>query len=115
MMWSFACGLDRTDRYALSSNRGRKHLILWAGCRSESGRGWTFVPVAYGPANGPNGESIDGWQAALHLLVAAWKGEKKETADFEPPMEVYGLLKGDDFQAVCQEVWPEYWEEGGKA
>lgn len=113
-MWSFACGLDRTDRYALSSNRGGKHLILWAGCPNESGRGWSFVPVAYGPAKGPNRESINEWQAALHLLAAAWRAEKEQGGDFEPPMEVYGLLKGDDFEAVCREVWPEHWGENSK-
>lgn len=112
--WSFAPGMERTDRYELSTNRGRKHLVLWAGCPDQWGSRWTFVPAAYGPAYGPNGESIDGWHAALHLLVAAWKGEREQSEHFEPPMEISGLLEWHEFEAVCREVWPELSEDGGK-
>jgi len=112
--WAFAPGLDRTDRYKLSKNPGTKHLILWGGCPNESGRGWIYTPGAYGPAQGTHGETINEWHAALHLLVAIWMGEKEELELSEPPQEVYGLLAGNDFQAVCREVWPEYWEEGGR-
>jgi len=48
------------------------------------------------------------WHAALHLLAAAWKAEKDQTGEFEPPQEVSGLLFGEDFEAVGYEVWPEY-------
>lgn len=72
------------------------------------------MPVAYGPAKGPRGEEIDGWNAALHLLVAAWQGEKDQGVQFDPPNEAYGLLEGKDFEAVCREVWPEYWDDRGK-
>jgi hypothetical protein len=109
--WSFCPGMDRRDRYELSTNRGRRNLILWAGGPNESDSSWTFTPVAYGPAKSAHGETIDEWSAALHLLVEAWKGEKEQTFGFEPPQEVYGALAGEDFAAVAREVWPELWAD----
>jgi len=110
-MWAFAPGMDRHDQYQLSTNQGQKHLILWAGSPDEEGRGWTFVPIAYGPAKSREGERIHLWHAALYLLVAAWQGEKEQTGCFQPPQEVRGPLAGEDFEAVCREVWPEYMEK----
>ena len=80
VFWAFAPGMERMDQYRLSTNRGRRHLILWAGARNESGNGWTFVPVAYGPAKSPDpdGEAMHEWHAALHLLAAAWNGVAKK-------------------------------------
>ncbi len=112
VFWSFAPGMERMDEYRLSTNRGRKNLILWVGARNESGDGWTFVPVAYGPAKSPDGEVMHEWHAALHLLVAAWSGEKSQTVEFEPPQEIRGPLDWDEFLAVCREVWPEYESDG---
>lgn len=115
VLWAFAPGMERCDQYHLSKNRGRKHLILWVGSPNEEGRGWTCVPVAYGPAKSPDGEPFHEWHAVLHLLVAAWTYEKKQTADFQPPQEVRGPLAGEDFEVVCRKVWPEYWEDSASA
>jgi hypothetical protein len=110
--WAFAPGMERITEYRLSSNRGRKHLILWAGARNESGGGWTFVPVAYGPSKSPDGEAMHEWHAALHLLAAAWASEKRQTMGFEPPQEIRGPLDWDEFLAICRKVWPEYESNG---
>lgn len=110
-MWAYAPGMDRVDRYQLSFNRGRKHLILWVGNPNEEDGGWIFAPVAYGPTKSSDGQSIPAWQATLHLMVAAWKGEKEQGGGFQPPQEVRGPLAGEDFEAVCREVWPELMHE----
>ena len=104
-VWSFGPGSDRQSEYRLTTNRGRKHWILW-----ESGTDDDrvfFVPVAYGPCRGPNGEEFNALHAAAQLLAAAGNGEDDCTDDFGPPMEARGLLAGEELNEICGEVWPE--------
>ena len=108
-VWSFGPGCDRRSDYRLTTNRGRRHWILWQS-GTVDGRVF-FVPVAYGPCRGPNGEEIEALDAASHLLVAAWAGEDDATDHFCPPMEVRGLIEGEEFEAMCREVWPSLSED----
>lgn len=103
-VWSFGPGCDRRSEYRLTTNRGRKHWILWES-GTDDGRVF-FVPVAHGPCRGPHGEEIDALDAASHLLVAAWSGEDDAVGDFAAPLEARGLLEGEAFNAICREVWP---------
>jgi hypothetical protein len=106
--WFYAPGMDRTDEYRISSNRGGTHFLLWVGNRSEDDGSPEFAPVAYGPTKAKNGEVVDIRTAALHLLIAAWSAEKKEW-DLQPPQESGGIIDGEVLEAICREVWPEYW------
>lgn len=108
-IWSFSPGSDRRSEYQIARNRGLTHWILWESTPVE-GEVFT-VPVAYGPCRGPNGEKINAFDAATHLLVAAWAGEDDTTDSFCPPMEARGLLEGEEFDAICREVWPSLYED----
>jgi len=108
-VWSFSPGSDRRSEYRLTTNRGQKHWILWES-GTDDGRVF-FAPVAYGPCRGPNGEEINAFDAASHLLVAAWAAEDDATDGFCPPMQARGLLAGEDLGAICSEVWPSLSED----
>lgn len=109
--WSYAPGMDRQDHYEITTNRGRKKLILWCGFPKDSGRGCDFVPIVYGPSRSPDGRWVHPWHAATHFLVAYWKAEKDDSGVFDPPHEVYGGILQGYLEAICREVCPELFEE----
>jgi hypothetical protein len=97
--WAWSPAHNRLTAYYL--HRGRTHWVLWSRYWDEDERGWQWLPAA-----SVCRADVTEHQAAVYLLVDAWKAETSHSSldQFHWINESDGLSVAE-LMAIGREVW----------
>ena len=99
--WAVSPTYSPLKSYYLSTNRSRKHWLLWLRVWDDNWERWTDLLQAYGPRRG-----VPMRTAALHLLraVLAYDEARQGDGRFDWIAEDW-ILDVPEILAVAREVW----------